>query len=83
MQVRAERESPDVLLGLTTENGGIVLGQIPGEIALYLGATRTASGVIYWESGVYDLEIEHPAGPDDVTRFAEGSVAVRPEVTRA
>ncbi len=83
MQVRSERESPDVLLELTTENGGIVLGQIPGKIALYLGATRTASGVIYWESGVYDLEIEHPAGPDDVTRFAEGSVAVRPEVTRA
>ena len=83
MQVRAEHGSPDVLLGLTTENGGIALGQIPGEIALYLGATRTASGVIYWESGVYDLEIEHPAGPDDVTRFAEGSIAVRPEVTRA
>lgn len=82
MQVRPERESPDVLLELTTENGGIALGGVPGKIALYLGATRTASGEMDWESGVYDLEIEHPSGPDDVTRFAEGSISVRPEVTR-
>lgn len=82
MQVRAERESPGVLLELTTENGGITLGAVPGEIALYLGATSTASGVLDWESGVYDLEIQHPAGPEEVTRFAEGAVVVRPEVTR-
>lgn len=82
MQVRAERESPEVLLELTTENGGITLGAVPGEIALYLGATSTASGVLDWESGVYDLEIQHPAGPEEVTRFAEGAVVVRPEVTR-
>ena len=82
MQVRPERESPEVLLEMTTENGGITLGAVPGEIALYLGATNTASGVLDWESGVYDLEMQHPSGADEVTRFAEGVVVVRPEVTR-
>lgn len=82
MQVRSDIDSPDVLLELTTENGGMTLGATPGEIALTQGATRTARGVLDWESGVYDVEIEHPGGPDEVTRFAEGAVVVRREVTR-
>lgn len=82
MQVRSDIDSPDVLLELTTENGGMTLGATPGEIALTQGATRTARGVLDWESGVYDVEIEHPGGPDEVTRFAEGPISVRREVTR-
>ena len=82
MQVRPDIDSPAVLLELTTENGGIVLGATPGGIDLYLGATRTAAGALDWESGVYDLEIEFSAGPDAVVRFAEGSISVSREVTR-
>ena len=81
MQVRAEVESTEVLLELTTENGGITLGGAAGTIDLYVGATATAA--INWEGGVFDLEIIHPGAlPDDVTRIVQGTVSVSPEVTR-
>ena len=81
MQARAEIDSTDVLLELTTENGGITLGGTAGTIDLYVGATATAA--ITWEGGVFDLEIIHPGAlPDDVTRLAQGTISVSPEVTR-
>lgn len=81
MQVRAETSAPIVLQELTTENGGITLGGTAGTIDLYVGATATAA--INWEGGVFDLEIIHPGAlPDDVTRIAQGTVSVSPEVTR-
>lgn len=81
MQVREEIDSTEVLLELTTENGGIVLGALPGTIDLYIGAQQSAS--ITWESGVFDLEIQYASGPDDVDRLIAGSVSVSREVTRA
>ena len=78
MQVRSEVESPTPLLDLTTENGGIALGDTAGTVDLLVSDEDTAA--IVWESGVFDLEIEHPSG--EVTRLAEGSVSVSPEVTR-
>ena len=81
MQVRAEIDSTAVLLELTTENGGIVLGAEPGAIDLYIKATDTA--VITWESGVFDLEVQYAAGPDEVDRLIYGTVTVSREVTRA
>lgn len=80
MQVRAEKESPDVLLELTTANGGIVLGSVPGCIELWMGATQTA--VVDWEAGVFDLEIQYSSGSDDVDRFMEGSISVSGNVTQ-
>ena len=81
MQVRAEIDSTVVLLELTTENGGVVLGAGPGTIDLYISATDTA--LIAWESGVFDLEIQYAAGPDEVDRLIYGTVTVSREVTRA
>ena len=78
MQVRSEVESPDALLELTTVNGGIVLGGALGTIDLYVSDEDT--GAITWDGGVWDLEIVHPGG--EVTRLAQGSVSVSPEVTR-
>lgn len=78
MQVRAEVESPAVLLSLTTENGGLTLGGAAGTVELYVSDEDT--GAITWDAGVWDLEIVHPSG--EVTRLAQGSVAVSPEVTR-
>lgn len=80
MQVRAEKDAADVLLELTTENGGIVLGAEPGAIDLWIGAVQTAA--ITWEAGVFDLEIQYAAGPDHVDRFFEGSITASAEVTR-
>lgn len=78
MQVRSEVESETPLLSLTTENDRITLGGAAGTIDLYVSDEDTAD--ITWADGVYDLEIEHPSG--EVTRLAEGSVSVSPEVTR-
>ena len=79
LQFRAELESPDVLLELTTENGGIVIDGPAGKLALRISPTATAA--TSWESGVWDLEVVHPNG--DVTRLVQGSISVSPEVTRA
>jgi hypothetical protein len=79
MQVRAEIESATVLLELTTENGGIVLGGVTGAIDLFVDDVATAA--ISWEAGVYDIELISAAG--DVRRLFSGSVTVSPEVTRA
>ena len=78
MQVRAEVESTEVLLELTTENGGITLGGVAGTIELFV--SDDASTLFTWTAGVWDLEIEFPGG--DVRRLAQGSISVSPEVTR-
>lgn len=79
MQVREEYASPLPLLELTTENGGITLGGAAGTIDLLSSDEDTAT--MEWNGGVFDIEIAHPNG--DVTRLAQGSISVSPEVTRA
>ena len=78
MQVRSEVESVTPLLELNTAGGGIALGGAGGTIDLYVSDENTA--LVTWESGVWDLEITHPSG--EVTRLAQGSISVSPEVTR-
>lgn len=79
MQIRATLESAAVLVELTTENGGIVLGGVAGTVALRLEAIATAAYA--WSSGVYDLEVQFSDGT--VRRLLSGGVSVSPEVTRA
>lgn len=79
MQVRTDFDSATALLNLTTENGGLTLGGAAGTVDLFISAGDTTA--ITWDGGVWDLEVVHPSG--DVTRLAEGSVSVSPEVTRA
>ena len=64
-QIRSAITSPTVLVNLTTENGGIVLGGVAGTIELII--TDTATAAITWTTGVYDLEIVFPSG--DVRRL--------------
>ncbi len=78
MQIRSEVESPTVLLELSTANGRIALGGAAGTATLNLDAATTAA--LNWDSGVWDLEITHPGG--EVSRMAEGTASVSPEVTR-
>lgn len=80
MQVREDVDAESVLLNLTTENGGIILGGVAGTIDLWVGATETTE--ITWEGGVWALEIQYPSGPDNVDRLIEGSISVSPEVPR-
>lgn len=79
MQMRTAVGATDVLVDLTTENSGITLDAATGEITLSMSATDTAA--LAWRQAVYDLELVAPSG--FVTRLAEGSVQVTPEVTRA
>lgn len=78
MQVRRRHSSPEVLLELTTENGGIALGGAAGTIILDALAifTETMPPKLCW----YDLEIVNQVG--FVTRLLEGTAFVTPEVTR-
>ena len=78
MQVRRAVDDPEVLLSLTTENGGIVLGGTAGTITLGLTAVQTAA--IQWTAGVYDLEMIYSTGL--VRRLLAGTVTVSREVTR-
>jgi hypothetical protein len=77
MQVRETHKSAAVILGLTTENGGITLGAAFGTIDLYVGYTTTAD--LFPKCYVYDLELV--SGPN-VYRLIEGDFLVTPEVTK-
>ncbi|MGH8443833.1 MAG: hypothetical protein ACREVL_01145 [Solimonas sp.] len=78
LQVRPFVESQDVLLSLSTTDGGIVLDNDLKTITLQLGAVDSAA--LDWEEGVYDLELRSAGGV--VLPVAYGSVKVCPEVTR-
>jgi hypothetical protein len=77
-QVRKTIDSEEVLLSLTTENGGIVIDEADATITLQATAVQTAA--IDWLDGVWDLEITSADGI--VTAVAAGSVKVIREVTR-
>lgn len=78
MQVRQKYSSPDALLTLTTENGGIALGGAAGTVTVTAAASLTDD--ITATCGVYDLELQ--SGGGIVTRLVEGNVNITPEVTR-
>lgn len=79
MHLREEVESPDPpILELTDVNGRIVIGGANGEIDLLIDDADTAALII--EAGVYDLEVESPAGV--VTRLMQGRWTLSLEVTR-
>jgi hypothetical protein len=78
MQVRKMFTSDDTLLDLSSANGDIVLGGVLGTIEIEASAADTA--LITDKVGVYDVELESSSGV--VTRIIEGSVTIKPEVTR-
>jgi len=78
MQIRENQESDEILHELTTENGGITLGGVTGEI--YLFVSDTDSTAWEWNSGVYGLEIQFPN--TDVRRLCRGTIKAFDETTR-
>lgn len=79
MHARADLSSTEILLDLTTENGGIVLGGTAGTVEIVISAAQTEG--ITWTEAIYDLEIVFPGGR--VKRLLKGAIEVDPEVTRA
>jgi hypothetical protein len=77
MQIREKLDSPEVIINLTTENGGIVIDNVDKTIALFISDTDTAA--MTFTSAVYSLELVK-AG--DVIPFINGNVSLVKEVTR-
>lgn len=78
MQVRKSITSDEVLLTLSTSNGGIVIDPAGNTITLQAGAMQTAG--LTWTEGIYDVETTSSGGI--VLPLAYGSVKVIREVTR-
>lgn len=77
MQVR-DKPGGEILLELSTQNGGIVLSS-GGVVEIVLTSAQTDA--LTFESGAYDLKII--AGPGNDIRLIEGRVTVSPAITRA
>jgi len=77
MKVKEKHTSTTSKFDLTTENGGITLGDDLGTIDLLISAADTAACTA--KEYVYDLEIV--SSSDIVTRLIEGKFIVTPEVT--
>jgi hypothetical protein len=77
LHVREKYSSSDTLIQLTTENGGIELGN-DGSIQLSMSATDTAA--LSFSRGVYDLEIVPPTG--EPYKIIKGNVFLKREATR-
>jgi tRNA threonylcarbamoyladenosine modification (KEOPS) complex Pcc1 subunit len=81
MQLRTSHDATDISLTLTTENGGIVLGDSAGTIELTITAEDSAAltSPLY----VYDLEIVWTENEVEVVKkLVKGKLRVKPEVTR-
>lgn len=82
LQVR-DQHGGDILLDLTTANGGIVLGLYDDGTGTqwsgYLYATASAMGALVpWGEAVYDLVAIHTGG--DVDTLSRGPCVLIPEV---
>jgi hypothetical protein len=77
MQIREEIDSAEFQVELTTDNGGITLGDTDGTIDLYMSHSVTST---LDDEGVYDIELVAPNGK--VSRLLKGKVRVDYEVTR-
>lgn len=77
MQIRKTISSTEIIHELTTENGGIILGD-DGAFLIYISDSVTKT--FNFTTAVYDLEFVNLEG--DVIRLLEGAVQLSLEVTR-
>lgn len=78
MQLRKSVSASDILLSLTTVNGGIVIDPLVGKVTVIFNESDTQG--VSWASGVYDIELVNPSGKP--MRFIEGEFELSKEVTR-
>lgn len=77
MDVRPSAESATLITQLTTENGGLILNQVNGQIVIYISATDTLE--LPLGQFQYDLNITSDSG--FVTKLIMGSFVVLDPVT--
>jgi hypothetical protein len=78
MQARKNYKSTDLILDLTTENGGIEIDEDADTVTVIV--PDTMSSTIAEFGALYDLELISPEGL--VTRVIEGRIKFRPEITQ-
>lgn len=78
MQARARVDAEEVLIDLTTENGGITILGPEAEIELHMTDEQTEA--LSFKRARYDLELLPPTG--GVIRLLQGQVFLSKEVTR-
>lgn len=78
LQARVDVEDTEVILSLTTENGGITLGGALGTISL----DRTAAQTTLLQTGSFVYDLELISGVNSVTRLLQGELIISAEVTR-
>lgn len=78
MDIRGKVSDTAILLSLTTQNGGILINNVLKTITIIITAAQTAG--LNFSQAVYDLELVNSDGV--VTRFSEGTIQLRAEVTR-
>lgn len=79
MQIRERKDSADILLELTTDNGRLLLGT-EGAITFNVEADDTAA--LDFDCAVYDLELIEPLPSTKVIRLIEGEITLSKEVTQ-
>lgn len=78
MQLRPKIESTTISDELTTENDRIIIDASAGTLSLiFPNATTTGMA-----AGTYAYDLEVIDSQDMVTRVIEGTITIRPEVTR-
>lgn len=77
MQLRPKVVSEEVILELTTENGGIIIDPVAATIKVLIDATQTQA--LTFSSCVYSLEMVKSG---KVTQLVSGSISLEKEVTR-
>ena len=78
MQVRENHNSTSTILELTTENGGITITALDGQIDLLVADSVTSAVTV--PRGVYDLELI--TADSKVKKFIRGTVRFPEEVTK-
>lgn len=78
LAARVDVEDTEVILSLTTSNGGITLGGAAGTISL----DQTAVQTTLLPAGTYVYDLELIAGSGTVTRLVQGELLISAEVTR-
>lgn len=76
MQIRRTYNAT-ILVELTTENSGITITPLTGELDLFISANDT--GLFSYGSFIYDLELINGS---EVVRLIEGNVEVKENVTK-
>lgn len=80
LQIRSFPQDTTAVLTLTTDNGGITIDGMEGQVNIHATSEQTA--VIDEGYYVYDLEVTDVLGGGTVTRLAQGQAEISAEVTR-